>query len=126
MAKVIVIGAGIAGIASAIRQAVKGHEVAVYEANAYPGGKLSEFRSGDFRFDAGPSLFTMPQYVDELFSLAGKNPKDAFTYEKLETVCRYFYEDGTRINALANRDKLAEEIDLKTKDPASSLHQFLD
>ena len=126
MAKVIVIGAGIAGIASAIRQAVKGHEVAVYEANAYPGGKLSEFRSGDFRFDAGPSLFTMPQYVDELFSLAGKNPKDAFTYEKLETVCRYFYEDGTRINAWANRDKLAEEIALKTKDPASSVHQFLD
>ena len=126
MAKVIVIGAGIAGIASAIRQAVKGHEVAVYEANAYPGGKLSEFRSGDFRFDAGPSLFTMPQYVDELFSLAGKNPKDEFTYEKLETVCRYFYEDGTRINAWANRDKLAEEIALKTKDPASSVHQFLD
>ncbi len=126
MAKVIVIGAGIAGIASAIRQAVKGHEVAVYEANAYPGGKLSEFRSGDFRFDAGPSLFTMPQYVDELFSLAGKNPKDEFTYEELETVCRYFYEDGTRINAWANRDKLAEEIALKTKDPASSVHQFLD
>ena len=126
MAKVIVIGAGIAGIASAIRQAVKGHKVAVYEANAYPGGKLSEFRSGDFRFDAGPSLFTMPQYVDELFSLAGKNPKDAFTYEKLETVCRYFYEDGTCINAWANRDKLAEEIALKTKDPASSVHQFLD
>jgi phytoene desaturase len=126
VAKVIVIGAGIAGIASAIRQAVKGHEVAVYEANAYPGGKLSEFRSGDFRFDAGPSLFTMPQYVDELFSLAGKNPKDEFTYEKLETVCCYFYEDGTRINAWANRDKLAEEIALKTKDPASSVHQFLD
>jgi phytoene desaturase len=126
VAKVIVIGAGIAGIASAIRQAVKGHEVAVYEANAYPGGKLSAFRSGDFRFDAGPSLFTMPQYVDELFSLAGKNPKDEFTYEKLETVCRYFYEDGTRINAWANRDKLAEEIASKTKDPASSVHQFLD
>lgn len=126
MAKVIVIGAGIAGIAAAIRQAVKGHEVAVYEANAYPGGKLSAFRSGDFRFDAGPSLFTMPHYVDELFTLAGKNPKEAFSYEKLETVCRYFYEDGTRINAWANRDKLAEEIALKTKDPASAVHQFLD
>ena len=126
MAKVIVIGAGIAGIASAIRQAVKGHEVAVYEANAYPGGKLSAFRSGDFRFDAGPSLFTMPHYVDELFTLAGRNPKGEFTYEKLETVCRYFYEDGTRINAWANRDKLAEEIALKTKDPASAVHQFLD
>jgi phytoene desaturase len=126
VAKVIVIGAGIAGIAAAIRQAVKGHEVAVYEANANPGGKLSAFKSGDFRFDAGPSLFTMPHYVDELFTLAGKNPKEAFSYKKLETVCRYFYEDGTRIHAWANRDKLAEEIALKTKDLASSVHQFLD
>lgn len=126
MAKIIVIGAGIAGIASAIRMAVKGHEVAVYEANAYPGGKLSEFKSGNFRFDAGPSLFTMPQYVDELFRLAGKNPRDYFNYEKLETVCHYFYEDGTHINAWANRDKLAEEIATKTKDSASSVHRFLD
>jgi len=62
--KVIIIGSGIAGLASAIRLACAGHQVTVFEANAYPGGKLSEIYSDGFRFDAGPSLFTLPQLVD--------------------------------------------------------------
>jgi phytoene dehydrogenase-like protein len=57
MPKAIVIGAGIAGLASAVRLAIKGYTVEVFEANSYPGGKLSEFSSNGFRFDAGPSLF---------------------------------------------------------------------
>lgn len=121
----IVIGAGIAGIATAIRLAVKGYQVAVYEANSYPGGKLTEFISSGFRFDAGPSLFTMPQYVDELFTLAGKNPSDYFRYQKLHTVCKYFYEDGTRLTAWADPDKLADEIAMNTRDTRESVKRFL-
>jgi phytoene dehydrogenase-like protein len=124
--KAIVIGAGLAGIATAIRLAVKGYSVDVYEAAAQPGGKLSEIRSGDFRFDAGPSLFTMPQYVDELFRLAGKNPDDYFQYRRLETICRYFYEDGTRLNAYSDKQKFAREIENTTTDSADSVIDFLD
>ncbi|MEJ7693078.1 1-hydroxycarotenoid 3,4-desaturase CrtD [Daejeonella sp.] len=124
--KAIVIGAGIAGIATAIRLAVKGYSVDVYEAGAEPGGKLSEIRSGDFRFDAGPSLFTMPQYVDELFRLAGKKPENHFKYIRLDTVCKYFFEDGTEIKAYADRNKFSEEIENKTADTARSVHDFLD
>lgn len=122
---VIVIGAGIAGIATAIRLAVKGYQVAVYEANSYPGGKLTEFVSSGFRFDAGPSLFTMPQYVDELFILAGKNPSDYFRYQKLHAICKYFYEDGTRLTAWADPEKLADEIAMKTRDTRESVMRFL-
>ena len=86
--KVVIVGAGIAGIAAAIRMAVKGYAVDIYEANPTPGGKLAEVRGNGFRFDAGPSLFTMPQYVDELFTLAGKDPKAYFNYVKPETVCQ--------------------------------------
>lgn len=124
--KAIIIGAGLAGIASAIRLAVKGYSVDVYETAAQPGGKLSEIRSGDFRFDAGPSLFTMPQYVDELFRLAGKNPEDYFRYKRLDTICRYFYEDGTRLNACSDRNKFASEIEKNTADSAASVIDFLD
>ena len=124
--KVVVIGAGLAGIASAMRLAVKGYSVDVYEASGQPGGKLSEIRSGDFRFDAGPSLFTMPQYVDELFRLAGKDPAEYFRYKKLDTICRYFYEDGTQLNAFSDRIRFASEIELKTADSASSVLDFLD
>ncbi len=124
--KAIIIGAGLAGIASAIRLAVKGYSVDVYETAAQPGGKLSEIRSGDFRFDAGPSLFTMPQYVDELFRLAGKNPEDYFRYKRLDTICRYFYQDGTRLNAYSDRNKFASEIEKNTADSAASVIDFLD
>ena len=58
--KVVVIGAGIGGLATAIRLSVKGYSVEVFESNSYVGGKLSQIESKNFRFDAGPSLFTLP------------------------------------------------------------------
>jgi phytoene desaturase len=106
---VIVIGAGIAGLASAIRMAVKGYSVTVFEANSYPGGKLSELQLDGFRFDAGPSLFTVPELVTELFTLAGKNHKEYFSYQKLETICHYFFNDGSRLNASANKEKFVDD-----------------
>ena len=126
MPKAIIIGTGIAGLASAVRLAIKGYSVEVYEANSYPGGKLSEIKSDGFRFDAGPSLLTMPHYIDELFKLANKNPKDYFQYQKLDLVCKYFYEDGTQINAWSDKTKFAEEINTKTNDSKVSVLKFLD
>lgn len=108
--KAVVIGAGIAGIASAIRLQLKGFEVTVYEKNAYPGGKLSVFQLGDYRFDAGPSLFTMPQFVEELFSLAGKKTADYFEYVKHPTSCKYFWQDGTQLHAESDVQKFAEKV----------------
>ena len=109
MKKAIVIGSGIAGISSAIRLAVKGFEVTIFDKNEYPGGKLSEVNQDGFRFDAGPSLFTMPQYVDELFQLADKNPQDYFQYEKQTTACHYYWNDGTVFNAPSSTDEFANE-----------------
>ncbi|UKT64153.1 1-hydroxycarotenoid 3,4-desaturase CrtD [Pedobacter mucosus] len=123
--KAIIIGAGIAGIASAIRMAVKGYDVEIFESNRYAGGKLAEINTEGFRFDAGPSLFTMPQYVDDLFKLAGKNPSDYFKYEKLEETCKYFYEDGLRLTAFADLDKFANEIENKTDSTAIEIKKFL-
>ncbi|MXV51112.1 phytoene desaturase [Pedobacter sp. HMF7647] len=125
MPKAIIIGAGVAGIASAIRLRIKGYDVQVFESNNHPGGKLSVININGYRFDAGPSLFTMPQYVDELFLLAGKNPRQYFNYTKLEVVCNYFYEDGTMISAFSDQEKLAGEIAAKTSDTTESVNRFL-
>ncbi len=124
--KIGIIGAGIAGIASAIRMAVKGHSVSIFEANSYAGGKLSDFRLSDFRFDAGPSLFTMPMYVEDLFRLAGKNPKDYFEYERLPIVCNYFWDDGTSLSAYADANRFGKEIEEKLGHSAKGLHKLLD
>jgi phytoene desaturase len=125
--KINIIGSGIAGLAASVRLAVQGHRVAVFEANSYPGGKLSEITNGGYRFDAGPSLFTMPQLVDELFLLAGKNPKEHFHYLQLGKTCSYFYEDGTRFNAYHNREQFAAELrDKLGHDESSELFAYLD
>ncbi len=124
--KAVVIGSGIAGIASSIRLALKGYECVVLEKNSYPGGKLSQLELGKYRFDAGPSLFTLPHLVTELFELAGKEPTEYFAYHKVEAACHYFYPDGTRMTAWSDRDKLIEEFCQKTGVSANKLAAHLE
>ena len=106
-----VIGAGIGGLALSIRLANQGFKVTIFEKNSYPGGKLSEININGFRFDKGPSLFTMPSLIDELTNLQGSSHK--FEYQKLEVITNYFYSDGTRLKASANIKEFAEEVHLK-------------
>jgi phytoene dehydrogenase-like protein len=122
--KVAIIGAGIGGIASAIRMANLGFDVSVFEANDYAGGKLSEIKVGAYRFDAGPSLFTMPQYIDELFQISGKNPKDYFKYDRLDEICKYFWEDGTRLNVSADTEIFAADVEKTLGEPASKIKRY--
>ena len=124
--KGIIIGAGIAGIAAAIRLAQKGYQVEVYEANQYPGGKLSNFSLGAYRFDAGPSLFTMPHFVDELFELCDENPRDYFNYKKKSIACQYFWEDTTRLTAFSDPKKFAQEVEDKLQVAPQTLQAYLD
>ena len=126
MKKAIVVGSGIAGIASAIRLQNKGYAVQVLEKNSYPGGKLTQFNKNGFRFDAGPSLFTMPNLVTELFELAGKKPSDYFNFVQLEILCNYFYEDGTCISANSDIAIFADEIERKTTDSAIQVTKHLE
>ena len=123
--QIAIIGSGIAGLASAVRLAVQGHEVTVYEAQPGPGGKLTQFELGDYRFDLGPSLFTMPQYVDELFELAGEDPRAHFRYERLPVVCHYFWEDGTRIHAHAKATDFAAEVERVLDVPGQRIMDML-
>ncbi|MEO0899442.1 MAG: 1-hydroxycarotenoid 3,4-desaturase CrtD [Bacteroidota bacterium] len=123
--KAIVVGAGIGGLATAIRLRVKGYEVEVIEANSHHGGKLAEIDLEGYRFDAGPSLFTLPLEVDALFEAANKNPRDYFDYEKLDIITHYFYEDGTNILAYADLDSFAREVEDKTGESARKVKKLL-
>ncbi len=125
MKKAVVVGSGIAGLASAIRLQNKGYSVEVLEKNSYPGGKLTQLSGDGFRFDAGPSLFTMPNLVTELFEISGKDPEDYFEYNRLDILCNYFFEDGTRISAHSDINRFADEIDKKTTDSAEKVKKHL-
>ena len=123
--KAVIIGSGVAGLASAIRLSVQGVTVTVFEKNNYPGGKLSHFEKDGFHFDAGPSLFTQPQNIEELFLLAGENMADYFQYEQVPLACKYFYEDGTIINAFTDAKKLGTELAAKLGEDAGSVEEYL-
>ena len=96
--KILVIGAGLGGLAAAIRLARAGHQVEVWEKNKAPGGKLKEVRIGDFRWDTGPSLLTMPHVLRELFASCGEKIEDHLDLVRLDSACRYFWTDGTMID----------------------------
>jgi phytoene desaturase len=123
--KAAIIGSGIAGIGSALRLAAKGYDVTVYEQAAIPGGKISQIRDKSFRFDTGPSLFTLPNQVDELFELFGEKPEDHFRYNKLNTSCKYFWDDGTIVNAWQDTGKFAREVEQATGVPQKNILGFL-
>ena len=123
--KAIIIGAGIAGLASAIRLAVQGFAVKVFEKNNYPGGKLSDFALNGYHFDAGPSLFTQPQNIEELFALAGEPMEDYFEYMRMPISCNYFYEDGTVVHAYADTERFAKELADKMGETEQSLLSYL-
>jgi phytoene desaturase len=119
-----VIGSGIGGIASALRLAAKGYKVTVYEQSSMPGGKISQFHHEGFRFDTGPSLFTLPALVDELFALF--NEKPLLEYSRLKTSCKYFWDDATEITAWQDTGQFAREIEERTGVASERVHAFLE
>lgn len=121
----VVVGAGIGGIASAIRLANEGFKVKVFESNAYPGGKLSQFEINGFRFDAGPSLFTMPFLVEELFWISGKRVKDYFDYISLDETCRYFFADGVEVVGYTDHDKFVLQVAEYFPEDVPALKRYL-
>ncbi|MEM6318440.1 MAG: 1-hydroxycarotenoid 3,4-desaturase CrtD [Bacteroidota bacterium] len=125
MKKVIVIGSGIAGLASALRLRKKGYEVTVFEANDYVGGKLHVVEKAGYRWDAGPSLFTMPHLVDELFELYDVAPETYFSYKKKERVCNYFWEDNTTFSVHADQNVFVQEAAVTFQTPPKKLEQYL-
>ncbi len=108
----IVIGSGMGGLSAAIRLQLKGYQVRVFEANSYVGGKVTTISKNGYTWDAGPSLFTMPHLVDELFEAAGKTPEKHFQYKQLEVVCNYFWEDGATFSSKADKEQLVNDLSL--------------
>ena len=109
MKSVGVIGAGIGGMSAAIRLAGSGYKVTVFEKNPIAGGKAGSTGFDGFRFDTGPSLLTMTEVLNELFDSSGEDINAYLDIRKLENLCRYFYSDGTVLNAYSDRDKYFDE-----------------
>lgn len=122
---IAIIGAGLGGLSAAIRLASRGFGVTVYEQNPSPGGKARSIENNGFRFDTGPSLLTMPFVIRELFESAAENTDEYLTIKKLDSLCKYFYNDGTVLNSYSNINRFAEEIEANTTEKKENLFRYL-
>lgn len=98
MARIVVIGAGMGGMAAAARLRVKGHDVTVIEASATYGGKVGTLRRDGFEFDTGPTLFTLPAVYRDLFRKTGGPLEECIQLVPLEPGCTYRFADGSRLD----------------------------
>jgi phytoene desaturase len=123
--RVAVVGAGLAGLSCAARLARAGYRVDVFEQRDQVGGKAGTLSLGGFRFDTGPSLATMPHVFAQLFEEVGERFEEALSFLPLEPICRYFFDDGTRLAAFSDARAFGEEIEAGTTDSRERLDRFL-
>lgn len=71
--KVVIIGAGVGGLSTAIHLAIKGFDVTIFEQNDFVGGKANKIFKNGYSFDTGPTLLTMPFVLENLFQVAERN-----------------------------------------------------
>lgn len=115
MSRVVVIGAGVGGLATAARLAHAGHEVTVFEQAAAVGGKLGRVVRrtpvGDFTFDTGPSLLTLPQVFVDLFAETGSRLWDELDLVPLDPIVRHVFADGSVLDSCSDEDEFARRIE---------------
>ena len=97
MARVVVVGAGLGGLAAAARLAAAGHAVTVLEQGPEVGGKLGWFARDGHGFDTGPSLVTLPQVFRDLFAATGAPLEDVLDLVRLDPAVAYRFADGSRL-----------------------------
>ncbi|MEV0616279.1 phytoene desaturase family protein [Nonomuraea sp. NPDC050404] len=110
LSPVVVIGAGLGGLAAAVRLAAAGREVTVVEALDEPGGCCGTARLGPYRFDTGPSVLTMPGVLAEIFGAAGQELRHWLPLRRLDPSYRMIFEDGSRLDVLPEREAMAEQV----------------
>ncbi len=124
--KIIVIGSGFGGLASALRMRSKGHEVTLVEKHPDLGGRARVFKKGNFTYDGGPTVVTAPYLFQELFSLFGKKISDYTKIVPLELWYKFVFEDGSSFNYSGNEESMKKEIEKFSKRDLSGYKKLLE
>ena len=124
-ATVIVIGAGMGGLATAIRLAAAGQRVTLIEAQATSGGKMRSLPSLAGPVDAGPTVLTRRAVFDDLFALAGERLEDHLTLLPQAVLARHWWPDGSRLDLTGTTEVDAQAIkDLAGEGEAHAFRRF--
>ncbi|EMF0063327.1 phytoene desaturase [Enterococcus hirae] len=113
MKKIIVIGAGVAGLSAAVRLQKLGYEVTLYEKDRQVGGKMNQIKTAGFTFDLGPTIVMMPEIYREVFEFCGKDPDDYISMKKVDPMLKLYFNKEEPIefsNDLIELTKTLENI----------------
>lgn len=125
--RAVVIGAGLAGLAAALHLRGDGHEVTVLEREPLPGGRCGVLERDGFAFDTGPTVFTMPNLLEEAFGAVGRRAEDYVRLSALDPGYRATFADGSALRVRHGREAMREEIarECGTRD-AEAFDRFVD
>ena len=108
--KIVIIGSGFGGLASALRMRAKGYDITLVEKHPDLGGRARVFKKGDFTYDGGPTVITAPYLFEELFSLFNKKISDYVKIVPLKLWYRFVFEDGTNFDYSGNEKQMEKQI----------------
>lgn len=108
--RIVVVGAGLAGLATALRLRGAGREVTVVERGAGPGGRAGRVARNGYTLDTGPSVLTAPEIVADTLAAVGDELADRLPLVPLATTYRARYADGTSLDVSADPDAFAAEV----------------
>lgn len=123
--RVIVIGAGFAGISAASHLAAKGYQVTILEKNSIPGGRARKFEAEGFMFDMGPSWYWMPDVFDHYFAGFGKKTADYYDLVRLDPSYSVFFGEGERMDVPATIEGLCALFESYEPGSSKNLKKFL-
>lgn len=125
MKRVNVVGAGTAGLAAAIRLQNEGYDVHLYEKNEKVGGKMFQINEKGYRFDVGPTIVMTPEIYNEVFEIAGRDPKDYIPMKRLDPMMGVSYKDGKKFNLSNDLVELFKTLENISEEDAAGLLKYL-
>ncbi len=108
--RVVIVGAGLAGLSAALRLIGAGREVTVLEREDVPGGRNGLLELDGYRFDTGPTVLTMPDLIADALDCVGEKLEDWLTLDPVDPLYRAYYPDGSTLDVRADVGEMAEEV----------------
>ncbi|WP_073327820.1 phytoene desaturase family protein [Wenxinia saemankumensis] len=124
--RVVVVGAGPGGLASAMLLAAAGADVTLIEKEDRVGGRTGAIAEDGFTFDIGPTFFLYPEVLREIFAACGRELDDYVELRRLDPMYRLQFEDGRRIDATHDPERLAAEVARIDAGDAGRIQAYLD
>jgi len=123
--KIVIVGAGIGGLTTAVLLAHRGYDVEVFERNDRVGGRCSELQAGPYRFDTGPTVLMMKYILDGVFGEVGLKSEDHLDFVRLDPMYRLYYPDGKTLEVTDDHDRMRENMAHTFPEDADGFRKFL-